>query len=107
MGHAVCTRASVGLHPAVTLAPVSVHPAFQGMGIGSALVTATIEAARAAGEKLMTVLGHPDYYPRFGFNQPPFMGLSANLMTAPMQQKWSCRSITQLFLAEKWDFVSR
>ena len=83
VGHAVCTRASVGLHPAVTLAPVSVHPAFQGMGIGSTLVTATIEAARDAGEKLMTVLGHPDYYPRFGFQPASAHGVICQLNDGP------------------------
>lgn len=46
IGHVVCTRASVGAHPAVTLAPLSVHPAHQGSGVGSALMLACIEAAR-------------------------------------------------------------
>ncbi|MFP8436611.1 GNAT family N-acetyltransferase [Klebsiella aerogenes] len=83
VGHAVCTRASVGLHPAVTLAPVSVHPAFQGVGIGSALVIAIIEAARDAGETLMTVLGHPDYYPRFGFQPASAYGVICQLNDGP------------------------
>ena len=50
------------------LAPMAVLPAWQRGGIGSALVRAGLDACRAADIDLVVVLGHPDYYPRFGFS---------------------------------------
>lgn len=50
------------------LAPVSVLPGRQNAGVGSALVRAGIEAAREFGAHGVLVLGHPAYYPRFGFD---------------------------------------
>ena len=50
------------------LAPVSVRPDAQRRGIGDALCRAGIEAVRALGAEAVIVLGHPDYYPRFGFS---------------------------------------
>ena len=49
-------------------APVAVSPEAQGRGIGDALCRAGIEALRALGVEAVVVLGHPDYYPRFGFS---------------------------------------
>jgi putative acetyltransferase len=50
------------------LGPLAVAPAQQRTGIGSALAQAGIEACRAAGMEAVVVLGHPPYYPRFGFS---------------------------------------
>jgi putative acetyltransferase len=52
---------------ALGLAPMAVVPELQNQGIGSALVRAGLEAARRIGQKAVIVLGHPEYYPRFGF----------------------------------------
>lgn len=49
------------------LAPLAVLPEFQGQGIGSRLSKAGLAACRAAGAQAVFVLGHPDYYARFGF----------------------------------------
>ncbi|MGH2706900.1 MAG: GNAT family N-acetyltransferase [Actinomycetota bacterium] len=49
------------------LAPVAVVPSRQGRGIGSALIRAGLDRANARKEPLVVVLGHPGYYPRFGF----------------------------------------
>ena len=51
----------------LVLAPVSVMPERQRQGIGSALIERAIELADARGEPLIQLLGHPSYYPRFGF----------------------------------------
>ncbi|MEU3689699.1 bifunctional class I SAM-dependent methyltransferase/N-acetyltransferase [Streptomyces narbonensis] len=65
--HALITRCRVGGAPAAALAPVSVAPAYQRTGAGQAVVRAVLDAARLRGETLVLVLGHPEYYPRFGF----------------------------------------
>jgi putative acetyltransferase len=49
------------------LAPMAVHPQFQRQGIGSALVQKGLEIADARGEAIVIVLGHPQFYSRFGF----------------------------------------
>jgi putative acetyltransferase len=49
------------------LAPMAVAPARQRLGIGSALVRAGLERCRALGAGAAVVLGHPAFYPRFGF----------------------------------------
>ncbi|MUL37763.1 GNAT family N-acetyltransferase [Gloeocapsopsis dulcis] len=49
------------------LAPLAVVPQFQGEGIGSALIRIGLETADTMGESLVIVLGHPQFYSRFGF----------------------------------------
>lgn len=66
-GYALVTRCHVDGAPAAALAPVAVDPAYQGQGAGEAVVRAVLDAARLRGERLVLVLGHPGYYPRFGF----------------------------------------
>lgn len=66
---------------ALALAPMAVQPHLQRRGIGTALVRAGLGRARERGWRAVIVVGHPDYYPRFGFSaalaQPlasPFSG---------------------------------
>lgn len=65
----------------LALAPMAVQPAHRRAGIGSALVRAGLDACRQHGADAAIVLGHPTYYPRFGFSaaaartlQAPFSG---------------------------------
>ncbi|CAM5486906.1 N-acetyltransferase [Streptomyces xanthochromogenes] len=76
-GHALLTRCRVEGAPALALAPVAVTPAHQRTGAGSAAVRAALRAARELGEDLVLVLGHPDYYPRFGFARASALGIRA------------------------------
>lgn len=52
---------------AIALAPMAVLPAYQRKGIGSQLVRVGLEECHRLGHEIVVVLGHPDYYPRFGF----------------------------------------
>lgn len=52
---------------ALGLAPIAVLPAYQNQGIGSQLVISGLLACRSGGWQAVFVLGHPTYYPRFGF----------------------------------------
>jgi putative acetyltransferase len=67
VGHVVCSRATVDVHPVAALGPIGVLPARQGNGIGSALVHAALAAADELELPLVALLGSPAYYARFGF----------------------------------------
>ncbi len=67
VGHVVATRAAVDGEPALGLGPIGVLPAFQGRGVGTALVYGLLGAAQARDETLVALLGEPAYYGRFGF----------------------------------------
>lgn len=61
----------------LALAPMAVRPAWQRRGIGGALVHAGLEACRDARHDVVMVVGHPNFYPRFGFVPAPPLGLSS------------------------------
>jgi putative acetyltransferase len=70
-----------GVVAALALAPMSVLPEFQKQGIGSALVREGLDECRRRGHKIVVVVGHPHFYPRFGFSpqlaahlESPFSG---------------------------------
>lgn len=70
VGHILFSPVSLSGHPDLRvtgLAPMAVLPESQREGIGSSLVKAGLEACRNAGFEAVVVLGHPEYYPKFGF----------------------------------------
>ena len=74
------------------LAPLAVHPQFQRQGIGSALIKAGLEIAEAKKEAIVIVLGHPEFYTRFGFQpsvvyeiESPFPVPEDVFMVKPLQ----------------------
>lgn len=76
VGHVLCTRAHVGETPVVAVAPLAVSPARQRSGVGSMLMERVVELASASGEVLIGLLGHPSYYPRFGFRPAREIGVT-------------------------------
>lgn len=82
VAHALLTRCRIGGDPSLALAPCSVLPELQRTGAGSAAIRAALEAARAMGENAVVVLGHAEYYPRFGFTRASGFGIRAPF-TAP------------------------
>ena len=70
VGHIMFSPVSLAGHSGVKimgLAPIAVAPDHQRKGIGSALVPAGLERCKRLGFGAVVVLGHPEYYPRFGF----------------------------------------
>ncbi|RFB79289.1 GNAT family N-acetyltransferase [Methylovirgula sp. 4M-Z18] len=66
------TPITCGGTPALLLGPLTVDPAFQSQGIGLALVNRSLDAARAAGHRLVILVGDAPYYARMGFTPVPF-----------------------------------
>jgi putative acetyltransferase len=60
----------------IGLAPMAVAPSAQRSGVGSQLVRAGLERLARGGHRFCVVLGHPEYYPRFGFVRASTFGLS-------------------------------
>ena len=61
-------RTSTGVIPALSLAPMAVLPDHQNQGIGSELVRRGLKECAASGHRIVIVLGHAKFYPRFGFS---------------------------------------
>ncbi len=71
VGHIMFSPVSLSNHPdlkVMGLGPMAVAPKYQARGIGSALVRAGLAECKKLGFVAVVVLGHPDYYPRFGFS---------------------------------------
>jgi putative acetyltransferase len=72
VGHILFSRMWIdtpsGRASAVALAPMAVIPGHQRQGIGALLVQRGLEILRAQGEEIVIVVGHPEFYPRFGFS---------------------------------------
>ena len=69
-GHILFSPVSLSGHPGLKmmgLAPMAVTPSRQRQGVGSALARAGLEECQRLGFGAVVVLGHPEYYPRFGF----------------------------------------
>ena len=70
VGHILFTRGYIEGNPRIGvsfLAPLAVIPKFQKRGIGGALIKEGIKRLSKIGVDLIFVIGHPEYYPRFGF----------------------------------------
>ncbi|MEP6760609.1 MAG: N-acetyltransferase [Sporichthyaceae bacterium] len=75
VGYVVCSRAWADGHLVLGLGPLAVLPELQRAGVGSALMHAVLGEADALGEPLVVLLGHTDYYPRFGFRPATELGI--------------------------------
>ena len=63
--------------PSLALAPMAVKPSHQKQGIGSSLINAGLKQCRELGCESVVVLGHSEYYPRFGFEIASNKGIKA------------------------------
>lgn len=67
VGHIMYSPLAIGETTAAALAPMAVLPECQRQGIGSSLVTTGNQRLKDRGYPAVIVLGHAEYYPRFGF----------------------------------------
>ncbi len=82
---------------ALTLAPMAVLPVHQNKGIGSQLVIAGLEECRRLGHEIVVVVGHPNYYPRFGFIPADPKGIECEFEVP--DEAWMMKELTQGALA--------
>ena len=80
VGHIMITTLAIAsdsgeLFPTTILSPLAVAPSRQRRGVGDALTRAAIDRARSAGHMSMILIGHPAYYPRFGFQPASTWGI--------------------------------
>ena len=59
------------------LAPLAILPDFQKQGIGGRLIERGLKLLSKSGIDLVFVLGHPEYYPRYGFKPAGYLGFEA------------------------------
>ncbi|MHB9029011.1 MAG: GNAT family N-acetyltransferase [Candidatus Latescibacterota bacterium] len=87
VGHILFTPATIesnnGIVRGMGLAPAAVLPEFQKQGIGSHLIQEGLRMLRARSCPFVIVLGHPEYYPRFGFEPASKFGLRSQWEGVP------------------------
>jgi putative acetyltransferase len=80
VGHILFTKASLATPAPVSvfiLAPLAVIPSAQGKGVGGALIEHGLQVLSEVGADLVFVLGHPEYYSRYGFIPASIQGFDA------------------------------
>jgi len=80
VGHILFTNALINSYENIgsaILAPLAVDPEFQNQGIGGRLIKEGLTTLVARNVKLVFVLGHPGYYPRYGFRPASRYGFEA------------------------------
>ncbi len=92
VGHILFSKAEVigfGEERSTILAPLAVEPGFQRQGVGGSLINKGLKLLAEAGVKLVFVLGHPSYYPKFGFKPAGRHGLAAPYpIPAAVEEAW-------------------
>lgn len=76
VGHILYSPIVVGTFRGAALGPMAVLPEYQRQGIGSQLVTTGNRRIGEAGHPFVVVLGHPQFYPRFGFTPASARGVT-------------------------------
>jgi putative acetyltransferase len=78
VGHILFSPATIGTVAGAALGPMAVVPAHQRQGIGSELVARGLDFLAARGCPFVVVVGHPEFYPRFGFEPATAYGLTCD-----------------------------
>ena len=98
VGHILFSKAEVtgfAEERSTILAPLAVEPSFQKQGVGGSLIIKGLKLLADAGVKLVFVLGHPEYYPRFGFKPAGRYGLDAPYpIPAEVEEAWMVQELS-------------
>jgi predicted N-acetyltransferase YhbS len=80
VGHIAFSEVTVDGHPSrgLGLGPIAVAPDVQARGVGSLLISTALERAERDGWQFVVLLGHPTYYPRFGFAPAAAAGITGD-----------------------------
>ena len=81
VGHIIYTKSKIvddaeHEYETLTFGPLSVLPEYQNMGIGKALMLHSFDKAKTLGYRAVIIFGHPDYYPRVGFQRAAEFGIT-------------------------------
>lgn len=93
IGHIMLSYAQLGAKRVLQLAPLAIVPKRQHEGIGSSLTRVSLGMAEQRGEPLVLVLGHPEYYPKFGFESARAKGIEPSTPDIP-DEAWMVRTLT-------------
>ncbi len=93
VGHVMLSYALLDERRVLQLAPLAVRPDRQREGVGDALTRAALELADERAEPLVLVMGHPDYYPRFGFEPARARGIVSDIEGLP-DEPWMVKLLT-------------
>ena len=78
LGHVLLSEATLDTgHAVLALAPIGVRPERQGEGVGARLMEEALRQAGGTSYPLVVLLGHPEWYPRFGFEPARPRGVEA------------------------------
>jgi predicted N-acetyltransferase YhbS len=83
--YAKLSRDGIICEDVIGFGPISVHSKWQGQGIGSKLITKTLEKAKELGYKAVLITGNTEYYARFGFDSASKFGV--HLKGVPQEDK--------------------
>lgn len=92
VGHILFTKAKIGAKLVLAIAPLAVLPESQGQGIGKKLILTGHEIAKQLGFGAVILVGHPTYYPRFGYIPASKWGIKA-----PFEVPDECFMALELF----------
>jgi predicted N-acetyltransferase YhbS len=87
VGHLLISKAEVvdeaARHEVLVLAPIAVKPAYQRQGVGKRLIHEGLERSKKLGFHLVMLIGHPTYYPKFGFKPARALGFELKQFEVP------------------------
>lgn len=97
VGHILFTRGHIVDAPAIAvslLAPLAVVPKFQRQRIGGALINQGLTLQKGSGVDLVFVLGHPTYYPKYGFTPAAKLGFEPTYPIPPeVADAWMAKAL--------------
>lgn len=87
IGHIMMSKAEVfdtdDVHEVIVLAPIAVKPGHQKQGIGKQLILEAFKRCKELGYYIVMLIGHPTYYPKFGFKPARPFGLELKQFEVP------------------------